>query len=118
MDFFMQQELPFDETDNCCILTNPPYKYATEFVEHSLRLLPEGMPAIFLLKTTALEGKSRFEKLYRNGWLHEVYQFSERVLCAKNGNFDDMKAGGGSAVSYAWFIFRRTRCNATTIHWI
>lgn len=114
----MQQELPFDETYNCCILTNPPYKYATEFVEHSLRLLPEGMPAIFLLKTTALEGKSRFEKLYRNGWLHEVYQFSERVLCAKNGNFDDMKAGGVSAVSYAWFIFRRTRCNATTIHWI
>lgn len=38
-DFFKADAMP----DGCeCILTNPPYKYALEFVQHSLDLLPEG----------------------------------------------------------------------------
>ncbi|MBQ9639145.1 MAG: hypothetical protein IJV22_06285 [Bacteroidales bacterium] len=116
---FLKEPLPieFEDTD-CCILTNPPYKYATEFIEHALDLLPEGQPAIFLLKTTALEGKGRWERLYRHGWLHEVYQFRERLLCAKNGDFERMRAGGGSAVSYAWFVFRKTPARHTIIKWI
>ena len=118
-DFLKQEALPAVlQGEDCCILTNPPYKYATEFVEKALELLPEGQPAIFLLKTQALEGKGRWERLYRHGYLHEVYQFTERLLCAKNADFDGMKAGGGSAVSYAWFVFRKTPCRATTIHWI
>ena len=95
-DFLKKERLPeFMVGEDCCILTNPPYKYATEFVEHALELLPEGAPAIFLLKTTALEGKKRWERLYKHGYLHEVYQFTERLLCAKNGDFDKMKEGGG-----------------------
>jgi hypothetical protein len=102
-----------------CILTNPPYKYATEFVEHAMEILPKGAPAIMLLKTTALEGKGRFERLYSKGYLKAVYQFSERLLCAKNGDFEGMKAGGGSAVSYAWFIFANDGKNdPPKIYWI
>jgi hypothetical protein len=38
-DFFAITELP----ENCnCIVTNPPYKFATEFVLHSLNLLKQG----------------------------------------------------------------------------
>jgi len=88
-----------------CIITNPPYKYATQFIEQALKILHKGAPCIMLLKTTALEGKGRFERLYSKGYLKAVYQFKERLLCAKNGEFEAMKAGGGSAVSYAWFIF-------------
>ena len=102
-----------------CILTNPPYKYATKFVEHAMEILPNGAPAIMLLKTTALEGKGRWERLYSKGWLKAVYQFSERLLCAKNGDFDTMIKGGGSAVAYGWFIFADDGKNAPpTIHWI
>jgi hypothetical protein len=102
-----------------CILTNPPYKYATEFVEHAMEILPKGAPAIMLLKTTALEGKGRWERLYSKGYLKAVYQFSERLLCAKNGDFEGMKAGGGSAVSYAWFIFANDGKNdPPKIYWI
>ena len=108
----VQEELP-------CILTNPPYKYATEFVEHAIEILPKGAPAIMLLKTTALEGKGRWERLYSKGYLKAVYQFSERLLCAKNGDFNGMKAGGGSAVSYAWFIFADDGKNdPPKIYWI
>ena len=102
-----------------CILTNPPYKYATEFVEHAMEILPKGAPAIMLLKTTALEGKGRWERLYSKGYLKAVYQFSERLLCAKNGDFEGMKAGGGSVVAYSWFIFSNDGKNdPPKIYWI
>lgn len=124
LDFLQAKEMPFvfhkDLTQNdVCILTNPPYKYATEFVEHAMEILPKGAPAIMLLKTTALEGKGRWERLYSKGYLKAVYQFSERLLCAKNGDFEGMKAGGGSAVSYAWFIFANDGKNdPPKIYWI
>lgn len=108
---FLTSTLPtgWADTDDVCILTNPPFRYATEFVLHALDVLPQGQPAYFLLRTTFLEGKNRFEKVYRHGYLSAVYQFSQRVLCAKNGDFDNFRIAGGSAVSYAWFEFRRQR---------
>jgi len=135
-DFFLQDEFPIAPTclpihidanthrpkpieELVCILTNPPYKYATEFVEHAMEILPKGAPAIMLLKTTALEGKGRWERLYSKGYLKAVYQFSERLLCAKNGDFEGMKAGGGSAVAYSWFIFANDGKNdPPKIYWI
>lgn len=116
VDFLMTRDAPLG-TD--CILTNPPYKYGTEFVEHAMEILPKGAPAIMLLKTTALEGKGRWERLYSKGYLKAVYQFRERLLCAKNGDFEGMKAGGGSAVSYAWLIFANDgKNNPPKIYWI
>lgn len=118
IDFLKEPLPPFLTGEDCCILTNPPYKYATEFIEHALDILPQGQPAFFLMKTNALEGKGRFERLYRHGYLHGVYQFTERLLCAKNGDFEGMRAGGGSAVAYAWFLFRKVRAADTIIRWI
>lgn len=45
-DFFKTDAMP----DGCeCILTNPPYKYALEFIEHALTLLPErGLCVMFV----------------------------------------------------------------------
>ena len=43
---------------------------------------------------------------------------AERLLCAKNGNFLRMREGGGSAVSYAWFVFRKEVCDAPRIGWV
>ena len=135
-DFFLQDDFPIQPAvipitidkktgkvktyeKMVCILTNPPYKYATEFVEHAMEILPKDAPAIMLLKTTALEGKGRWERLYSKGWLKAVYQFSERLLCAKNGDFEGMKAGGGGIQSYAWFIFANDGKNdPPKIYWI
>ena len=85
---------------------------------HVRDVLPKGCPAIFLLKTTALEGKGRYERLFKKGYLHNVFQFTDRLLCAKNGNFLRMKEGGGSAVSYAWFVFKKELCEAPKIGWV
>ena len=101
----------------CAIVTNPPYKYAKEFVEHALELLKDGDLCCMFLKLSFLEGKAR-KKLFVKSPPRQVLVFSERILCAKNGEFERMKAGGGSAVAYAWFVWEKGYTGKTTIEWI
>ena len=62
MDFLKVDNLPEECT---CILTNPPYKYALDFVKHSLDLLPANGLCVMFLKTTFLEGQKRHAELLR-----------------------------------------------------
>lgn len=100
------------------ILTNPPYKFATEFIFKALDLLHEGCKCFMFLKITFLEGKRRYTELFRNAPPRYIYVFSERVLCAKNAEFERMRAGGGSAVAYAWFVWQKGYAGATEVRWI
>ena len=100
------------------IITNPPYKYAKEFVLKALELIADGHRVYMFLKLTFLEGKSRYKELFSKYPPKTIYVFSERVMCAKNGNFEEMKAGGGSAVAYAWFVWERGYKGDTVIKWI
>lgn len=47
------------------ILTNPPYKYAKEFVEKGINVIKDGYYVIMFLKIQFLEGKAR-RKLLKN----------------------------------------------------
>ena len=114
-DFFQTKELPKDCN---CILTNPPYSLATEFIIHALNLLQEGGLCIMFLKTTFLEGKKRHQQLFSKCPPKTIYQFIQRIQCAKDAQFTKMKEGGGSAVSYAWFIFQKGYNGETTVKWI
>ena len=61
VNFFEQTKMPA----NCeAIITNPPYKHATEYVIHALRLLPENGLLCLFLKTTFAEGKERYAKIF------------------------------------------------------
>lgn len=99
------------------IITNPPYKYAKEFVEKALEILRDGNKCAMFLKLTFLEGKER-KKLFNKFPPKTVYVFSQRVLCAKNAEFDAMRRGGGSAVAYAWFVWEKGYNGDTIIKWI
>ena len=46
------------------IVTNPPYKYAQEFVEKALFIIPDGHKVAMFLKLTFLEGQGR-RQLFR-----------------------------------------------------
>ena len=62
------------------IVTNPPYKYAQEFIEHALSLIPDGYKVCMFLKVQFLEGKTR-RKLYENcppNGLHFIKSYSMR----------------------------------------
>lgn len=43
------------------ILTNPPYKYEKEFIEHAMTIIPDGRKVFMFLKLQFLEGKARGE---------------------------------------------------------
>lgn len=117
VDFLKTAEKPFNGAFD--IVTNPPYIRAKEFILHGLELIPEGGRVIMFLKTTFLEGKARKKEIYDITPPRWVYQFSERVLCAKNGDFDYMRKHGGSAVSYAWYVFNKhNNEKITQIKWL
>ena len=112
VNFLELEQMP----EHCdCILTNPPYKFTTEFIEHALKILPKGGKAIFLLNVNILAGQSRFKRIYSRGVLKELYLFTKRIVCAKNGDFETYKS---SAVNYAWFVFEKDFCSSTLLHWI
>lgn len=99
------------------ILTNPPYKFAQEFVEHGLELCEDGKQIIMFLKIQFLESKSR-QKLFKQKNLKYVYVHSERQQCAKNGKFEEYKGGTGTAICYCWFIWQKGYKGEPIIRWI
>lgn len=113
-NFFEMMTAPDDLE---CILTNPPYKYATEFVLHALELVPVGGQVVMFLKTTFLETERRYNEIFRIAPPKFVFQFIRRAMCAKNADFVEAKKQG-SAVSYAFFIWERGFKEQTTIDWI
>lgn len=99
------------------IITNPPYKASLGFVKHALDIVENGRKVIMFLKLTFLEGVERGE-FFKTNPPKKVLVFSKRIMCAKNGNFEEMKAGGGSAVAYAWFVWEKGFQGKPEIEWI
>lgn len=99
------------------IITNPPYKYAKEFVEHALDISIDGTKVAMFLKLTFLESKSR-KKLFEKYHPKVVYVSSSRLQCAKNGDFETYKEGVGTAVAYAWFVWEKGYKGDTILKWI
>ena len=114
-DFFMLTEPPFE--GDFAIVTNPPYKYAKEFVLHSLELVPDGSLVCMFLKTTFAEGKGRYHDLFSISPPLKVLQCVERILCAKNADFT-YRRRFGSSISYAWWVWKKGFNGQTILDWI
>ena len=99
------------------IITNPPYKFALDFVYKALQIVPEGKKVCMFLKIQFLEGKARRE-LFRSHPPKVVYVLSSRLLCAPNGDFEHATKNGGSAVAYAWFVWEKGFKGDTVVKWI
>ena len=95
------------------IITNPPYKYAKEFIEKALSIIPDGCLVAMFLPIRYTEGKAR-KKLFQAHPPKTVYISSSRLKCAINGKFDAMK---GSATSYAWFVWQKGFNGTTELKW-
>lgn len=109
--------LTYNEKWNGDILTNPPYKFAKEFIEHAMEVVSDGNKVAMFLKIQFLEGKAR-KLLFKKYPPKCVYVSSSRILCAKNADFEGMKAGGGSAVAYAWYVWEKGYKGKTIVEWI
>ena len=87
----MQSKLDFLKCDlkdfPVDIITNPPYKQATEFVEKALDVVAPGRKIAMFLRLQFLEGKRR-RALFDNYPPSTVYVSSGRLRCAPNGDFE------------------------------
>lgn len=80
---FLKENFPTYHGD---IVTNPPYKFASEFVEKALMTVAFGQKVCMLLKLTFLEGKKR-KSLFKKNPPKTVLVCSERFKCGKKWGF-------------------------------
>lgn len=108
---FLKEKYTFDGD----IITNPPYKYCTEFILNALNSIPNGHKVAMFLKIQTLEGQKRYEEIYSKYPPKTVYVYSKRIGCAINGEFGKHSSG---AVCYAWFIWVKGEYTTTKLKWI
>lgn len=113
------------------IITNPPYAFAQEWVEHSLKLLHNGNKLALFLPIQFLESDSR-KQLFKTTPPARIHVFSNRILCGINGDFYQHNKDGSlvydkngnpkrmsSAKCYAWFVWEVGNYdNKPTVDWI
>lgn len=108
---FLQGGTHWEEGD---IVTNPPYKFAKEFVEKAIEYVDVNRKVCMFLKVTFLEGKARKE-FFKKYPPKTIYVCSGRIPCAKNGDFDKYPS---SAVAYAWYVWEKGYTGETVVKWI
>jgi hypothetical protein len=106
-DFLTAQKQHYD-FDN--IITNPPFKIATEFVHRALKIAQHKV-AIFQ-KLTFLEGIERYERLFSKYPLEWVLPYTRRVTFPKSG------AKHGGMMCFAWFVFNHEYRGHPKLEWI
>jgi len=108
-DFLAIDNTSFDGN----IITNPPYKYAQQFVQKALSIIPEGKKVAMFLKLTFLEGKNR-KQMFKITPPNRIWVSSSRLKCAMNGDFSSFTS---SATAYAWFIWEKGYTGDTIVKW-
>lgn len=111
---FLSCNTPVHNTD---IITNPPYKYAKEFVEKAISLIDDGRYVCMFLKLTFLEGKSR-RQLFKDYPPIRVWVSSARMMCYPNGLPTNLSGNKfSSAVCYAWFVWQKGYKGFPELRW-
>lgn len=89
-----------------CILTNPPFRWAGEFVSKSIEMAPK----VYMLLRLAFIESARRAPILDGGKLAKVYAFSNRLPMMHR----DTRGGGiapdrqnSSAMAFAWFVWDR-----------
>lgn len=83
------------------IVTNPPFKFASEFIKTGLDRLESGALMCYLLPLRYLETKERYY-LFKAHPPKYVYTYSYRINIGKKGIFD-----GGNAMAYCWIVWEK-----------
>lgn len=107
VDFLSQ-----NEGFNGDIVTNPPYKYAEDFIVHALDLIPEGHKVCLFMKVQFLEGKRRKE-LFRKYPPKTVWISSSRIKHGINGDFTN----SNSMMATAWYVWEKGYSGPTFLKW-
>jgi hypothetical protein len=97
------------------VVTNPPFKLASQFVRQALQLTT-GKVAM-LLKVGFLEGVNRSD-LFDSAPLARVWVYRGRQSFLKNGIDATNMNGKGGMIAYAWFVWEHGYTGKPTLGWI
>jgi len=95
--------LDYEGTWHGDILTNPPFKLSNQFLEKAMETIETGRKVCMFLPVRYLEGKAR-RKLFECYPPKIVYVSSDRIGCAKNGDFGKYYP---RAVAFGWFVWEK-----------
>ena len=99
-----------------CIITNPPFKLAKEFIEKALTI--SNKYVIMFAKIQLLEGIGRKELFEKNPPKY-IYVFRNRINPLRNGNpLDEKGKPWASTMCFAWFVWEIGFTGEPTIRWL
>ena len=110
---FLSDDYLIEKAD--VVIMNPPYATLEPFLIRGLEIAQEKL--IVLCRTQALEGISRYNKIFSKNPPSDIYQYIERVQCWKNGK----KPTGSSAQAYCWLVWDKApgiQMKHPQLHWI
>ena len=106
VDFLLEQRA----RDGCtCVVFNPPYRLAPQFIRHAFALYPH---VVALLRLGFIESVSRSD-LLDGGQLAHMYAFKRRLPFMHRAGWSGPRAS--SAVPFCWFVWRRDHVGPTAI---
>lgn len=98
------------------VITNPPFKYAKEFILKGLEL--SNKYVIMLCKIQLLEGVNRKE-MFLNTPLKYIYVHTTRQATWKNGEETDSKGKKwATTMCLAWFVWDKDYQGEPIVRWI
>jgi hypothetical protein len=106
IDFLKTHHAPYGVKS---IITNPPYRYAAEFVRHAIDLVPH---VAMLVRLAFIESKRRSDIL-DNGCLARVYPFADRLPMMHRSTWTGPRAT--SSMAFAWFVWDADHCGPTEL---
>lgn len=109
IDFLMETRAPHNVE---CIVTNPPFKLANQFVAKALDLCPK---VVMLLRLAFLEGTGR-SPIMDSGHLARVHVFRNRLpMMHRAGRGTQIAKTNTSAMAFAWFVWDRNHEGPTQL---
>lgn len=96
---FLNEEYPYTK-DIGTIIINPPFKLIEEFVKKSLEIASDKV--IVFARNQFAEGAKRYENIFKDNPPNRIYQYVDRVACAKDGNFNKTLS---SNMAFGWFVW-------------
>lgn len=101
-----------------CIITNPPYSTAEEFIRKSMSLLKDGGVCAMFLKIQFLEGAKR-KDLFEKFPPKYIYVFRNRMATWNSGNeFDSNGKHWSTTMCHAWFIWEKGSTTEPIVRWL
>ncbi|MCP9629823.1 SAM-dependent methyltransferase [Rhodopseudomonas palustris] len=94
------------------VITNPPFRFAEEFVLRALRVARVGVA--ILARSVFLESVGRYNSIFESSPPTKFAQFSERVPMVR-GRLDKKAS---TATGYAWLVWERATVGAPQLMWV